>query len=416
MGGVDPSPLLQQLGISLLLGLLVGLQRQRTAPGMPGVRTFPLITVFGTLAGSLSLTLGGWMVAAGMLAVVVVVSYANFLRLKHADADPGTTTEMASLLMYAVGAYLAVGPMVVGVVVGGGVAVLLHLKPEMHRFVDRLGEDDLRAVMQFVLITCIILPVLPNRTFGPLGVFNPFETWLIVVLIVGLGLAGYIAWKFFGRGAGIVLGGVLGGLISSTATTVSYARQARGDRDAAGPAAVVIMVASTVAFVRVLAAAAVVSETFARRAAAPLLIMALLALLPSLFLWFRNGRHSPEAPPQQNPTHLKSAVVFAVMYTVVLWALAAARQYVADPRAVYAVAAISGLTDMDAVTLSMARLSLSQPEVVEAGWRLVLVAGLANLLGKTLLAGALGGLRMMLLIGALFAIPTLGGTALLLLW
>jgi len=413
---VDPSPLLQQLGISLLLGLLVGMQRERTAPGMPGVRTFPLITVFGTLTGALSVTMGGWLVAAGMLAVVAVVSYANFSRLKHADADPGTTTEMASLLMYAVGAYLAIGPLVVGVVVGGGVAVLLHLKPQMHHFVERLGENDLRAMMQFVLITCIILPVLPNRTFGPLKVFNPFETWLIVVLIVGLGLGGYIAWKFFGRNAGIVLGGVLGGLISSTATTVSYARQAQLDRRTMEPAAIVIMIASTVAFVRVLLAAAVVSESFAHQTAGPLMIMALLALVPCLVLWFRNGRHSPEAPPQQNPTHLKSAIVFAVMYAAVLWALAAARHYVGDPRAVYAVAAISGLTDMDAITLSTARMSLAQPELAATGWRLVVVAAVANLFGKTLLAGALGGLRMMLFIAALFAVPALGGFALLVLW
>jgi uncharacterized membrane protein (DUF4010 family) len=407
---------LQQLGISLLLGLLVGMQRERTVPGMPGVRTFPLITVFGTLVGSLSATLGGWVVAAGMLAVVVVVSFASFLRLRHSTAEGGTTTEMASLLMYGVGVYLAVGPMVVAVVVGGGVALLLHLKSQLHGFVARLGEDDVRAVMQFVLITCIILPVLPNRTFGPLSVFNPFETWLIVVLIVGLGLAGYIGWKFFGQEAGIVLGGALGGLISSTATTASYSRQAAVDRRAMRPAAVVIMIASTVAFVRVLLAAAVISEPFASRAAGPLLIMALLALVPTLLLWFHDGRHSPEPPPQQNPTHLKSAVVFAVMYSVVLWTLAAAKHYIDDPRAVYAVAAISGLTDMDAITLSTARMSLAQPEIADTGWRLVLVAGVANLLGKALLAGAMGGLRMMVLIGSLFAIPAAGGLALLLLW
>lgn len=413
---MDPTPVLQQLGISLLLGLLVGLQRERTAPGMPGIRTFPLITVFGTLVGSLAHTMGGWIVAAGLLAVVLVVSYANFLRLRQNDVDPGTTTEMASLLMYAVGAYLAVGPMVVAVVVGGGVALLLHLKSELHGFVARLGEVDLRAVMQFVLITCIVLPVLPNRTYGPLGVFNPFETWLIVVLIVGLGLAGYIGWKFFGQGAGVVLGGALGGLISSTATTASYSRQAALDARAMRPAAAVIMIASTVAFVRVLLAAAVISESFARRAAGPLLIMALLALVPTLVLWFHNGKPAPEPPPQQNPTHLKSAVIFALMYTAVLWALAATKEYVADPRAVYAVAALSGLTDMDAITLSTARMSLAQPEIAASGWRLVLVAGLANLLGKTLLAGAMGGMRMMLLIGALFVIPALGGLALLVVW
>jgi uncharacterized membrane protein (DUF4010 family) len=348
--------------------------------------------------------------------VVVVVSYAGFLRLRQEQPDPGTTTEMASLLMYAVGVYLAIGPMVVGVVVGGGVAVLLQLKPELHRFAARLGEDDIRAVMQFVLIACIILPVLPNRTYGPLGVINPFETWLVVVLIAGLGLAGYIAWKFFGQNAGIVLGGVLGGMISSTATTVSYARQAKVDRGLLRRAAVVIMLASTVAFVRVLIVSAVVSEAFARRAAGPLLVMVVLALIPLLVLWRRNGRSSQEPPPQENPTQLKPAIVFALLYTAALWALAAAKQYVADPRAVYAVAALSGLADMDAITLSTARMSVSQPEMLATGWRLVIVAGLANLLGKALLAGAMGGLRMMGLIAALFALPAIGGAVLLLFW
>jgi len=177
-----------------------------------------------------------------------------------------------------------------------------------------------------------------------------------------------------------------------------------------------VVIASTVAFVRVLLAAAVISETFARRTAGPLLIMALLALLPCAVLWFRNGRHAAEAPSQQNPTHLKSAIVFAVMNTAVLWALAAAREYVADPRAIYAVAALSGRAAMDAITLSTARMSLAQPEVAATGWRLVLVGGLANLLGKALLAGALGGLRMMCFIAALFAVPAVGGVALLLFW
>ena len=140
------------------------------------------------------------------------------------------TTEVAILVMYVVGAYLVVGERMVAVAVGATVAVLLQFKPELHGIAARLGDQDLRAIMTFALITCIILPVLPNTTYevvSPLDVLNPFEIWMMVVLMVGISLTGYLVYKFFGRNAGILLGGVLGGAVSSTATTLSYAKRTR---------------------------------------------------------------------------------------------------------------------------------------------------------------------------------------------
>ncbi len=261
-------PTFQQLAVSVLLGLLVGLQREHAASGIAGMRTFPLITLLGTLSAMLAEHFGGgWIVAAGLLGVVGITAVGHFIRqggkgvrsnlperpegccaqigpdpFSPQDAHPGTTTDVAMLLMFAVGALVVIGPISVAMAVGGGVAVLLQFKPELHGLARKLGDDDLRAIMQFVLITCIILPVLPNRNYGPGGVFhldaaaaaaldvlNPREIWLMVVLIVGLSLGGYISYKFFGRNAGILLGGILGGAVSSTATTVSYARGARDD-------------------------------------------------------------------------------------------------------------------------------------------------------------------------------------------
>ena len=164
-----------------------------------------------------------------------------------AASHHGTTTDVAMLLMFAVGVFIVVGSIPVAIAVGGGVAVLLQFKPELHRIAQRLGDEDLRAIMQFVLITCIILPVLPNHNYGPgrfihpgkpiaaLDVLNPWQIWLMVVLVVGLSLTGYIVYKFFGRNAGILLGGILGGAISSTATTVSYASDARRSRRRTAP-------------------------------------------------------------------------------------------------------------------------------------------------------------------------------------
>jgi uncharacterized membrane protein (DUF4010 family) len=186
-----------------------------------GIRTFALITLFGAVSAHLGQAFGGWVVAAGF-----VVSR-NFARMAKGEADPGQTTEFTAVLMYGVGAWVVVGSMAVAAVLGGTVAVLLHLKEPLHRFMGRMGERDLRAIMQFVLIALVILPILPDRMFGPYDVLNPHQIWWMVVLIVGLSLAGYVAFKLVGANAGAVLSGVLGGVISSTATTVTYSRRAK---------------------------------------------------------------------------------------------------------------------------------------------------------------------------------------------
>lgn len=442
----------QQLGISLLLGLLVGLQRER-ANVMAGMRTFPLVTVLGTLTAIISTRMGeSWILAAAMLGVVAVTVVGHLIQPRGNGSDNGSqnggsksshnsdqslfpsegagshrgiTTDVAMLLMFAVGAFLVVGDMSVAVAVGGGVAVLLQFKPELHKVAQKLGDEDLRAIMQFVLITCIILPVLPNQKFGPdsflqlpkplpdLDVLNPREIWLMVVLIVGLSLGGYISYKYFGRNAGILLGGILGGAVSSTATTVSYARGTRQDPVRMRMAAIVIMIASTIMYLRVLLAVAVVASwTFLQTLLVPVAVLMLLSMLPAMILWFRVRGEPSQMPKQENPTQLKSAIIFAVMYAAVLLALAIS-QHFWQGRGLYAVAFFSGLTEMDAVTLSTARLSATDSMVAADGWRIIVVAATANLLSKAAIAGMLGGWRLLARIAALFAIPAAGGIAML---
>ena len=254
----------EQIAISLLMGLLVGFQRQHSASLMAGVRTFPIISVLGTLAATFDQTQGpgGWLVPCGFIGLVVIVAVGKISELRMEQVDFGITTEVAILLMYLLGAYVVVGERIVAIAVGAGVAVLLQFKPELHGIATRLGDDELRAIMTFVLITCIILPVLPNSTYdlvSPLNVLNPFEIWTMVVLMVGISLGGYLTYKFLGRSAGIVIGGILGGAISSTVTTVSYARRSCASPDASHVAAVVIMIASTVVYGRVILECGVVA-------------------------------------------------------------------------------------------------------------------------------------------------------------
>lgn len=412
-------PAFLQLGLAVLLGLLVGLQREYAASGVAGLRTFPLITMLGTVSALLAGQYGGWMIAAGLLGIAVVIAtHSPIVRLNN--GSHGATTDVAMLLMFGVGALLVVGPTSVAVAIGGAVAVLLQFKPEMHGFVARLGDRDLRAIMQFVLITCIILPVLPQRTleifpekYASLNVLNPFEIWLMVVLVVGMSLAGYIVYKFAGKDAGVLFGGILGGAISSTATTVSYSRLARNDPWATRTVAIVVMIASTVSLLRVLIAVAVVSQPeFLLSVAGPMSILMLLTLLPALILWVRHRHRPGEMPQQENPTQLKSAIIFGLMYALVLFALAAAK-FQFGSRGLYWVAGLSGLTEMDAITLSTARLSLTESWVAANGWRLIVLAVMSNMISKAALAGILGGWRLLIEMILLFSIPVAGGTAVL---
>ncbi|MEN6459475.1 MAG: DUF4010 domain-containing protein [Thermoguttaceae bacterium] len=415
-------PTFERLAVATLLGLLVGLEREHAASGLAGMRTFPLITLLGSLAVLLANHFGeSWIVAAGLLGVVAVVVIGH-LRRPQNDADAGTTTDVAMLVMYAVGALVMTGPMPVAIAVGGSVAVLLQFKPELHAIARRLGDKDLRAIMQFVLIACIVLPVLPNQDFGPaslgfhapaaLNVLNPYWIWVMVVLIVGLSLGGYIVYKYFGENAGILLGGVLGGAISSTATTVSYARDTRDDATRGRTALIVIMIASTVMYVRVLAAVAVVSPTFLETVVPPVLLLMLLTFVPALALWYRVRRRPAPMPEQKNPTQLRSAIVFGLLYAAVLLALAVAKQYW-NGHGLYTVAFLSGLTEMDAITLSTARLCADEQLACEVAWRMIVVAAMANLVSKAGIAGLLGGWRLLCQLSLLFAIPMAGGVALL---
>lgn len=414
--------LFQQLGTSVLLGMLVGLQRERTDWSIAGLRTFPLVTVLGALAAMVdqSRDAHGWLIAAGLLGVLVLVVVANLYRLRRGPADFGSTTVAALLLMYFVGAFLVVGEQLVAVSVATGLAVLLQFKPELQALSARLGERDLRAVMTFALISGVILPVLPNRTYDlvpPLNLLNPLEIWLMVVLIVGISLGGYLSYKFFGRGAGILLGGVLGGAISSTATTLGYARRTRLDAEAAPVAALVVVIASNVMFVRVMLELVVVARDHAVRMVLPVAALFASGMLTSVVLWFIVRRQPADLLEHRNPTELRSALLFALLYAGVVMGLDVAKRHLGGT-GLYGVALVSGITDMDAIVLSTAHLVQLGREsggiAPDTGWRLVIVAALANTVGKWSLAALLGHRRLRLWLAIPLALPVLTGA--LLLW
>lgn len=415
------------LGLALGLGLLVGLQRERADAAMAGIRTFPVVTVLGTLTAYLAQDFGGWLLAVGLLAVGALAILGSLEEHRQQPQAPGLTTELSLLLMFSVGAYLVVGETTVAIVLGGGLAVLLQLKAPMHALVDRIGDEDFKAITQFVLISLVILPVLPDRTFGPFDVLNPRQIWLMVVLIVGIGLGGYIAYKIFGQRAGSVLAGVLGGVISSTATTLSYSRSSRrepeaengasqdGTTTAVRLAALVITIASTVAFCRVLVEIAVVAPGSLAALAPPLVAMLAVMILISFAAWHLGRSTSGEMPEQGNPSQLRSALVFGGLYAVILLAVAAAQEYLGES-GLYVVAVLSGLTDVDAITLSTAQMISGGKLAVETGWRVILLAALANMGFKLGLVATLGSKPLLRRVAMLWSGAGVAGALILWLW
>ncbi|SFU90470.1 MgtC/SapB family protein [Pontibacter akesuensis] len=407
--------LFQILGISLGLGLLVGLQRQHDQSELAGIRTFPIITMFGTICALLAQNFGGWIIAMGLVSLAGLVVVANLMKLRQPPFDVGLTTEAAALLMFAVGAYLVPGSSTVAVAVGVLVAVLLHLKEYLHRIVSKIGSKDLKGIMQLAVISLVILPILPNETYGPYGVLNPHNIWLMVVLITGIGLLGYFAYKVLGQKAGTLLGGVLGGLISSTATTVSYARRTKSSHTGSTLAAIVIFIASAVSFIRIITEVAVVAPETLATVAPPLAAVLLLMLVLGGGLYFFKDDGESQMPEQGNPAQLKTAFVFGAIYAMVILATAFARDQLGSS-GLYIVAVISGLTDVDAITLSTSRLMTTGDLTHSSGWRVILVAALSNLAFKAGLAGVLGSRSVFGKVALLFGIVIAGGLLVLWLW
>ena len=412
---MDLGSIFFQLAIALGLGLLVGLQREHVTKRLGGVRTFPLVTMLGTISGLLAQSFGGWMVAAGLLALTGIIVIGDLAELREDKLDPGVTTEVAMLLMFVIGAYLAVGRREVAIALGGAVAVLLQFKGELHGIARKLGEDDLRAIMQFVLISCIILPVLPDKTYGPYAVINPRNIWLMIVLIVGLSLSGYIAYKFFGSKVGVVLSGILGGLISSTATTVSYSRRTSTQPELSRVAAVVIATASTILYLRILVEIATVAPRFLWNAAPPILALALVLAASSVILWFRRSNEPDSPPPLENPSELRPALLFGLIYAIVLFAVAAVRDFFGNS-GLLVVALLSGLTDVDAITLSVSQLVSTDRLGGSEGWRLIVAATLSNLVFKGAIIGTLGNRSLMTRMFVPYFVTLVAGTLMILMW
>ncbi|MCP5548429.1 MAG: MgtC/SapB family protein [Akkermansiaceae bacterium] len=413
---IEASELLVSLGISLGLGLLVGMQRETAGKKMAGIRTFPLVALFGALSAALALSFGGWVIATGLAGCVALTIVSNLAELRKSD-DPGLglTTEFALLLVFAIGAAVVMGYRLEATVCAGTVTVLLQGKSRMHGWVDRFSAGEVRELSRLVLLALVILPLLPNRDMGYLDVINPFKIWLMVVLIVAISLAAYLASKFIGGNKGVMLSGILGGLISSTATTAGVARRSKSAPDTSRSCAVIAVVATAVVFARVMAEVFVAGGSAGRTMLWPLGIMLAWSGVVALFLGRFASGDNAVTTEEEAPSEFKAAVAFALLYVAVLIGVAFAKERLGNA-GLYIVAAVSGLTDMDAITLSTSRLVADGHIDTGRGWRVILLGGVSNMVFKAGMVALLAHRSMLWPILASFGATAAGAAALWVFW
>lgn len=407
------------LGIALGFGLLIGMQREKTQNKIAGVRTFSLLSILGVFTGFLTRDLENPFVIPliGLGVAGLLITGNVLLKKNKSDPDYGQTTEVAALLMYLLGAYLVLGDQVVGVIVGGLMAVLLYAKEKMHSIIDRLKDKDFSAIMTFVGISLVILPVIPNKTYGPYDVINPQNIWLMITLIVGISVIGYFIYKFLGKKVGVFSNSILGGLISSTATAVSYSKITKAAKHIHLTSAFVIVGASTIALIRIVIELGVVIPEKLPQMITPIAIEFAVMILLCVFL-FRNiqkEKNKDSMPEPKSPAQLKTAITFGLLYGIMLLAVAFLNERF-DEDALYVVAVVSGFTDVDAITLSLSQIIKQGDISVDLGWRLILLASLSNLLFKGILAATLGTKKLAKWVGISFGISIISGLLLIWLW
>lgn len=393
MGTFEPAAYasVQAFAVSLGVGLLIGLERERRPDAKAGLRTFALTALLGCLAAMLGeKTASEWLIPAGLLMVAAMMIVAQ-ARDPLDDGDPGTTSVVALMVCYGLGALVWFGQATLAVMLAITITVLLYFKSQLHGASQRLTHKDLISILQFGVLSLVVLPILPDQDYGPYQALNPHQIWWMVVLISGLSLAGYAALRIVGNRHGAPLLGFFGGLVSSTATTMVFARNARDDANLVATATLVILIANLVVTVRLGIVAIVLAPSLFVPLAGVLGGGLLFGLVVVLFKWRTlTAAGDLPMPEVKNPTEIRTALSFGLLYGIVLL-LAAWLQDIAGSRGLYLVALASGLTDVDAITLSTLRLFNQQTLAAEPAVVAIGLAVLSNLAFKSGLVIAIGG-------------------------
>lgn len=408
--------LFKRFGVAVGAGIIVGIERgwhsrdEAEGQRVAGVRTFAIAGLLGGLWAYLADLLGQIVLGFAFLAFAAIMIFAR-MRRSLAVGDYGVTTVVASLVTFAIGAIAIRGELSIAAAASVITAMLLGIKPMLHRWIEKIERRELMAVLELLVMTLVLMPVLPDKGFGPWEALNPREIWWMVVLIAGMHLVGYIAVRLLGSRHGIPMAGLAGGLVASTAVAVSFSRLGREAPRAARAYAAGIVLASATMFARVAIVVAVLKPALLVYLLPPMLAATVAGLIAALLLW-RGVKSGSAAGPDikpRNPFEFGTALKFGALLAVVMLASQGLKEWLGETGILIA-GLVSGLADVDAITLSLTRLAGTDVPLAIAAAGIAIAAG-ANTIVKSGIAFVAGGRRMGLLVGTGLGAATIAGVA-----
>jgi uncharacterized membrane protein (DUF4010 family) len=388
---MEQSDLFFRFGVATAIGFLIGVQREFSHGGdeseiFAGERTLALMGLVGCASAFVADTLGTpWAFIGIILLLGLFIGTGYFVSAWRGGM--GLTTEVAAIIVILAGAMVYWGHIVLAIAIGVVTTVLLSIKLETDTFIRRISREDIYATLKFAVISAIILPVLPNVGLGPepFDVLNPYQIWLMVVFISGISFLGYILMKIVGSRIGIGLTGFLGGLASSTAVTLSFSQRSQIQAKLAKPFALAITISWTMMFSRVLIEVAAINPKLFGRVWVALVVAGLIGIGYCIFLYFSQKSEEEGDVTLDNPFELGPALKFGLIYAGILLISRTAQLYLGD-LGILASSVLAGLADVDAITLSMARLSQTDAGLeISTASHAIILATMAN----TVVKGAL---------------------------
>ncbi len=406
--------IIQSLAVALALGALIGLEREYAryrgkGQSYAGIRTYPLISLFGTLSAYLGDILSPWILIVGMILVGGIILIAYFSINERVHKYVGATSEIAGFITFFIGVLVYYDQILLATVLAIAMTIILYARSVLHNFARKMEKKELADTLKFAVIAFVILPFLPNKGYGPYELFNPYEVWLMVVFISAISFIGYITLKWFG-GKGITLAGLLGGVASSTATTLSFAERSKKESTFFRALSLGVILANMAMFGRVLVFVFFVNRSVFLKLLPSMIILILLTLLFSYFLW-KKAKNIQSNVKLSSPFTLWPALKFGLLFAAIVALTKIANVYFST-RGIYLVSFFSGFVDVDPITLSLAQLAKTTitERVAHDG---ILIGVLTNILAKGGIAYWFGGKEFGKIVLSFFLILTVIGIGLL---
>lgn len=372
--------------VAIGIGFIIGLEREHAAlkdklESFAGIRTFVFVVLLGLIAGICFFVLSPLVYVAILFCVIIITAISYFITASKGDI--GATTEFSVLIAFLLGTLLLLGRLEVSLAITVFVVVLLSAKIRLQSFVGAITAEELYDFIRFVVIALLIFPFLPNESYGPYKVVNPREIGWVIILTSGLGFVGYLMMKFLGPRRGILISGIVGGFISSTAVTWVFSKKSRENEDYAHNCAIAILAASSIMAIRALVWIFIFNRSLFDTIAISIFFVFIAGLGVTLFFYYRYRRNEiiETSIRQDKPLDLPGALTFGIIYTVILLVVSYANANMGD-RGLMISSAIAGLSDIDAITITVSKLADINLDFTTAG-DAILIAMISNTLVKT---------------------------------